>query len=453
MKRQDTFSSLTKTQKEAIGLLSIGTFLEYFDLMLYVHMAVLLNELFFSEAATHTAALLSAFAFCSTFVFRPIGALIFGWLGDNIGRKAAVVITTFLMSISCVIMATLPTYAQIGITASWAITICRVIQGISSMGEIIGAELYLTETIKPPIQYSAIALIGTLSAFGGMFALGIASLVTAYGFNWRNAFWIGAGVAVIGSVARTALRETPDFVDAKRRMIKTFGEVNKDPKVLEKNYIVSQKVSRKTALAYFLIECAWPVSFYFVYIHCGNILKNSFNYTAEQVIHHNFIVSIVHLLSTVLLIFLSYKIYPLKIVKFRLAVFFGSILFYPYLLNHISTPFYLILLQSFFFLFRTDTFPALPIFYKYFPIFKRFTYISLLFAFSRALMHIVTFFGLVYLIEYLGNWGLLIIMIPVSMGFAFGILHFETLEKEAGNYPEKNSSEKLMDLAPGLMSK
>ena len=136
---------LTKEQKEAIGLLSIGTFLEYFDLMLYVHMAVLLNELFFPKTDPNTASLITAFSFCSIFVFRPFGALIFGYIGDNIGRKATVVITTFLMSISCIVMATLPTYAQIGITASWIITICRVVQGMSSMGEIVGAEMYLTQ--------------------------------------------------------------------------------------------------------------------------------------------------------------------------------------------------------------------------------------------------------------------------------------------------------------------
>ena len=66
---------LTREQKEAVGLLSIGTLLEYFDLMLYIHMAVLLNELFFPKYDPHTAALLSAFTFCSTYLLRPLGAL------------------------------------------------------------------------------------------------------------------------------------------------------------------------------------------------------------------------------------------------------------------------------------------------------------------------------------------------------------------------------------------
>ena len=72
--------SLNREQKRAIGigLLSIGTFCEYFDLMLYVHMAVLINELFFPQYDTHVNRLLAVFSFCSTFIFRPLGALLFG---------------------------------------------------------------------------------------------------------------------------------------------------------------------------------------------------------------------------------------------------------------------------------------------------------------------------------------------------------------------------------------
>ena len=88
-------TKLTREQREAVGLLSIGTFLEYFDLMLYVHMAVLLNELFFPKTDPFMASLLSAFAFCSTYLLRPFGALIFGWIGDRMGRKFVIITTTF----------------------------------------------------------------------------------------------------------------------------------------------------------------------------------------------------------------------------------------------------------------------------------------------------------------------------------------------------------------------
>ncbi len=226
--------SLTREQKEAVGLLSIGTFLEYFDLMLYVHMAAFLNELFFEPVDSHFTSLMMSFAFCTTFVFRPVGALIFGWLGDNIGRKSTVIITTFMMAVSCFVMANLPTYAQIGVAATWIITICRIVQGMTSMGEIVGAGLYLTETTKPPIQYVSVTLVGLSATLGSMGALGIASLVTSYGFNWRLAFWIGAIVALIGFAAKTTLRETPEFANAKLILKKKYEKANIDIKALYK---------------------------------------------------------------------------------------------------------------------------------------------------------------------------------------------------------------------------
>jgi MHS family proline/betaine transporter-like MFS transporter len=267
--------TLTREQKEAVGLLSVGTFLEYFDLMLFVHMAVLLNELFFPKTDPHTASLVTAFAFCSTYLLRPFGALIFGYIGDKFGRKSTVVITTFLMGLSCFVMANLPTYAQIGISASWAITICRIIQGMSSMGEITGAQLYLTETVNTPIRYPVVATINLFVALGTMTSLGIASLVTMYGFNWRAAFWFGAGVAILGAVARTRLRETPDFINAKRRLqfhLEKFGQSSKET---QNRPITQKRPDFKTSLSLLTLDCMWPLCFYYAYIHCSNILLNT----------------------------------------------------------------------------------------------------------------------------------------------------------------------------------
>ncbi len=425
--------NLSREQKQAVGLLSIGTFLEYFDLMLYVHMAVLLNELFFPKYDPHTASLLSAFAFCSTFIFRPVGAVIFGWLGDNIGRKSTVIMTTMMMAISCIIMANLPTYSQIGIAASWIITICRITQGMTSMGEIVGAEIYITEITKPPVQYPAVMLIAICSILGGTAALTIASLVTSFGLNWRIAFWIGAGTALVGTIARNALRETPDFADAKRQLKRTFEDAKLDKDKLINNPIVKEKTQKKTILALLLIQCGWPVCFFFVYMYCGNILKTQFNYTPEEVIHQNLMVSIVSLLGYMVLLYLSYKVHPIKILKVKVSVFIPAILICIYLFDYIASPFHLFLIQSFFILFILSTNPATPVLYTHIPIFKRFTFISLTYAISRALMHVTTSFGLVYLVSLLGNAGLLVILLPVSIGYAFGVLHFEKLEKEANN--------------------
>lgn len=415
------FTSLDKDQKRAVSLLSVGTFLEYFDLMLYVHMAVLLNELFFPKTDPHTASLLAAFAFCTTYIFRPVGALIFGFIGDYIGRKVTVILTIMFMSLSCVFMANLPTYAQIGITASWIVTICRIVQGMSSMGELTGAQLYLSETIEPPARYSAVALLAFASAIGGASSLAVASLVIYFGFNWRIIFGVGAVIALVGTAARIFLRETPDFTNAKKQVIAN--------EIKEKSGSATQeKVNYKTSIALFLMDCMWPLCFYLSYMHCGGILKDSFSYSSEQVIHQNFIVSVVQISTYLLFVFLSYKIYPLKILKIKLFISSLIILSYPYWLNHLESELQVLMIQSCIIFFAADASPATSVFYKYFPVLKRFTYISFIYALSRAIVYIIASFGLVYLTQYLGSWGTLIITVPVFLGYVVGLWHFEKLE-------------------------
>ena len=640
------FSQLKREEKEAIGLLSIGTFLEYFDLMLYVHMSIFLNELFYPQSDPNTAKLLSALGFCSTFVLRPFGALLFGWMGDNIGRKSTVIITTAMMSLSCLIMYTLPTYAQIGISASWLMTLCRMMQGMSSMGEIIGAELYLTETIERPLVFPVVGFLTISLGFGAMAALAVASLVTNSEFNWRNAFLIGAVIALVGVVGRMRLRETPEFVDAKCKYQKLIEKIANDKKNMTDSFIVKlfdrfhnmqtisfqsiekqrkianetltsfisvaiylgiykvekqltllchqvlngqpvqlsylglsdkktldpksyeikliaelhefnknssskieidivkkaiecakiyhadqnrksgepyythpievarliiqysntgyristntivsailhdvvedsdftkemvelefgkdiaevvdgvtrvrhdkklssvallelvynrveslkkEKVDWKTSLSYFFLESPAPISFYLIYVFCGNILKDKFGYSATEIIHHNFIINMVDVVFTIVLVLLSYKIYPLKILKAKLIIYFPFILISPYLLENTNSKFVILIIQFYIVIFGVGVLTASPIFYKNFPVFKRFTYTSFMYALSRASMYVLTSFGLVYLTKYFGYYGLLVILVPVMIGYTFGLLHFEKLEKEAGNYPK-----------------
>lgn len=105
-------------------------------------------------------------------------------------------------------------------TASWLITVCRVIQGLSSMVEIIGAQLYLTETIKPPTGYSVVAIMVVASAFGMLIALLVVTVVTVYGSNGCLAFLFGTCVALIGFMAILTFRE---YANAKERVKLTYG--------------------------------------------------------------------------------------------------------------------------------------------------------------------------------------------------------------------------------------
>ena len=423
--------SLTREQKEAVGLLSIGTFLEYFDLMLYVHMAVLLNELFFPKTDPFTASLLSAFAFCSTFFFRPIGAYLIGRLGDRMGRRYTVIVTSFAMAITCIIMANLPTYNQVGIIAAWAVTICRIIQGISSMGEAIGAEIYLTEMIKPPLSYTAVAFTNVCSFSGTMCALFIAKLSLSDGYNWRIAFWIGAIVAFVGFFARKSLRETADFADARQEITRLCNEFNIDKKEVTAKIWFKETINKRLAISLFFIQLACPVyHLYFIYIHGANVLKNSFNYTSVQVVNHNFVLSLFDLSSVILMTCLVRYINPLKILKIKWFISLPFFFSLPFLLNNVSTTFEFGLIQLFVIFFMPSEFPAVPIFYKSFPVFKRFTSVSLIFAVSRALMYVVSSFGIAYLIKFYGNYGLLILFGPVIILYGWGLFNFIRYEAQ-----------------------
>ncbi|MEI8295762.1 MAG: MFS transporter [Alphaproteobacteria bacterium] len=437
------FSSLNREQKEAIGLLQIGTFLEYFDLMLYIHMAVLLNELFFPKTDPQTAALLAAFTFCATYVFRPIGALIFGWMGDHLGRKSTIIVTTVMMSISCVIMANLPTYAQIGISAGWIMLICRMVQGMSSMGELIGAEIYIAESIRRPASYLAVACVHIAAGVGGMTALGVATLVTSFLLDWRIAFWIGAAIALVGAVARTRLRETPDFLEMKRKQLgKSIAElqaleIQENPNSASQPNPTAWRdpVKPKTLLSYFLIYCGWPLTFYLGFIYFNTMLKENFGYSGNDIIMHNFLLSVIMVLSITCWAIPSAYIHPIKLIKTRGILAFVLMLLMPFIIMFINSPIELFLLQAGIMIAGLGVVPADAVAVYHLPIARRFTYASFLYALTRTTMYIITSFGLVYLGSYWGHFGLWCITLPITIAYLYGTKHFENLERKIGIYP------------------
>ncbi len=435
-------SSLSREQKESIALLQVGTFLEYFDLMLYVHMAVLLNELFFPKTDPFTTSILAATAFCSTFVFRPIGALILGRIGDRIGRKPTIIITTVMMAISCIAMANLPTYAQIGIAASWIMIFCRIAQGISSMGEITAAEIYLTESIQLPARYPATAFLDVSANLGVLFALGIAFFVTNSGLNWRYAFWVGAAIAIVGAFARTRLRETPEFLEMERLWMKEETQkthLESDARLgTEEGAVVNatwkEPVKTKTLVSYFLISCGVPLCMYITYFYFNPTLKESFGYSPEDIIRHNFFLSLIALICSIFVTYLSYRIHPLKINRIRGTLGLFLLISLPFLAINLTSATQLFFIQALTVIMALEAMPSYAVFMSHFPVYRRFTFASILWSISRALMYVITSFGLIYLGSCFGHFGLWIITLPTAFGFLYGIKHFTELQRKRRLY-------------------
>lgn len=430
-----TMSELRASGKKIVALLSFGTLLEYFDLMLYVHMGVLLNELFFEATEPHTIALLSAAGIFLTFAARPLGAYFFGFIGDSYGRITVLWITTIMMAIACLVMALLPTYAQIGFTASIVMTLCRLIQSLSSVGEIISCDLYLIETTAPPIQYPIAGITDVFGALGGTFALGIASLVTLYEFNWRWAFLFGGCIAIIGFYARRTLLETSEFSNVQMKISLIMNKFKLSRKEAKKLVLEepNKPINKRVGTALFIIQCVFPLYYYFSYIYCGDLLKSIFNYSSVEVIHNNFILSFAALFVTMFIYWISYYVHPLKILKVQLVLSSILVLALPYLLNNVSEPYHLITIQYLVIIFAIHGMPAFPVFYQYIPVLKRFKTAGSQYAWGRAAMFGITSFGLVYLTDWFGNWGLFSLFVVTLLCYTIALNYFLNLEKKTNS--------------------
>jgi MFS transporter, MHS family, proline/betaine transporter len=196
----------------------IGNFMEFFDFAVYGFLAVTIGKLFF-PAEDPGAQLLSSLAvFGVTFVFRPVGGLIFGYIGDRLGRKVSLATSVILMSLTTAAIGVLPTYAAVGVLAPILLVLTRLIQGISVGGEFTGAAAYIGEYVPQAKRGRFSALLPASTPIG--FAAGSATvliLTTALGaesmaeWGWRIPFLLALPMGAIGLYMRLKLEDTPVF--------------------------------------------------------------------------------------------------------------------------------------------------------------------------------------------------------------------------------------------------
>lgn len=198
----------------------VGTTIEFFDFYIYATAAVIIFPHLFFPASTDptTATIQSLATFAIAFIARPIGAALFGHLGDRIGRKATLVAALLTMGISTVVIGLLPTYAQIGIAAPLLLALCRLGQGLGLGGEWSGAVLLATENAPEGKRawYGMFpqlgAPIGFILATGSFLILG--ALMSEQDFmtwGWRIPFLSSALLVIMGLYIRLKLHETPAF--------------------------------------------------------------------------------------------------------------------------------------------------------------------------------------------------------------------------------------------------
>jgi MFS family permease len=218
-------------ERKVIIASSVGTVFEWYDFYLYAILAPFFAGLFFPPG-NQTAALLGAFgAYAAGFLVRPFGALIFGRIGDLVGRKYTFLITIVTMGMSTVLVGFMPTYKTIGFAAPLILVALRLAQGLALGGEYGGAATYVAEHApdeKRGYATSWIQTTATLGMFMALLVIGITrsnmDAATFSSWGWRIAFWVSIPLLIISIYIRLKLNESPIF-----QRMKTQGKRSKAP--------------------------------------------------------------------------------------------------------------------------------------------------------------------------------------------------------------------------------
>ncbi len=259
-----------------------GTFLEWYDFLTFATLAVVFGPLFFPSSDPSTALLASLATFGVGMVVRPIGAAIFGSIGDRIGRRPVFMITITLMGIATVCVGFLPTYAQAGIWAPILLVGLRLLQGLSAGGEIGGSAVYLTEhagDANRGFKTSFLQLMGPLGILVSTLQI---ALLQGYltpeeflSWGWRVPFWISLILLLVAFKARMALEETPIYL----QLSKTEGQ-SKNP--LRDN-LRDPETRKRMFLLFFCISAGGAVLFFCVQVYTSVFLKTSVKLPSQLV--------------------------------------------------------------------------------------------------------------------------------------------------------------------------
>ena len=212
---------LSKEERKVIFASSLGTVFEWYDFYLYGALAIVISKQFFSGVNDTTAFIFALMAFAAGFAVRPFGALVFGRLGDLVGRKYTFLITIMIMGLSTFLVGLLPNYATIGVAAPIILVILRLLQGLALGGEYGGAATYVAEHAPPNKRgffTSWIQTTATLGLFLSLIVIMVTRSLTGDNFEtwgWRIPFLVSIVLLGISLWIRISLSESPAFVKMK----------------------------------------------------------------------------------------------------------------------------------------------------------------------------------------------------------------------------------------------
>jgi MHS family proline/betaine transporter-like MFS transporter len=204
--------------KRAVGAMALGNAMEWFDFGVYSYLAVTLGRVFFPSSSPSAQLIATFGTFAAAFVVRPIGGMVFGPLGDRIGRQRVLAMTMILMACGTFAIGLIPSYASIGVAAPLLLLAARLVQGFSTGGEYGGAATFIAEfaTDRRRGFLGSFLEFGTL--IGYVLGAGSVALLSAtlsqhalLDWGWRVPFFVAGPLGLVGLFIRMKLEETPAF--------------------------------------------------------------------------------------------------------------------------------------------------------------------------------------------------------------------------------------------------
>lgn len=281
---------------------SVGTLIEWYDFYIFGSLATILSEQFFPKT-NPTAAFLSTLAtFAAGFIVRPFGALVFGRLGDKVGRKYTFLITLVLMGASTFLIGLIPGYEQIGLLAPLLVLILRLVQGLALGGEYGGAATYVAEHAPAAKRGFYTSFIQTTATLGLFVSLGVILLVRQTmgvedfaEWGWRIPFLLSAILVGISIYMRLNMQESPLFTK-----IKAEGKISSNP--------IKESFGKKENLRLVLIALFGATAGQGVVWYTGQFYALSFIQKTCQIefVQSNYIIATALIIGTPLFIFFGW---------------------------------------------------------------------------------------------------------------------------------------------------
>ena len=379
------FKGLSRAQNRIFFIMQGGMFLEYFDLFLYIHLAPIVVDEYFSPTSTDTLMVYMLTIFSVLFI-RLLGVIIGGYFGDVYGRKPTMIVSILITGFCCVGFAILPAYETIGIIALLGLMFLRSLQSAASVNEISCAITYMTEIISRPYAFFVTAFMAT-SAFSGMFVALLAASIVMKIFpdGWKMLFLASGMLSFISFYYRKDLPESRIMIND----IKSYTSRIHRRQAYWKE--VKKTLFSKLPFIQLVLDMCGVLFFYLVYIYCSVILKNDYGFTPSEIINNNTIVSLVDWLSGFLLILLVPKYHPIKILKVKLALTFIIIFTIPVMLGYANSPSHILLIQCISILFLLGATPAQSLIVLLYPILCRVSMRNFIYTLNRLIVGVIGF--------------------------------------------------------------